>query len=55
MTPEVSRATARVIAELELGPGAVKDELLAAAQGASSIADLPRWARAVHNAINKRS
>lgn len=53
MTPEVSRACARVKTILNLPPGRELDELIAAGETAASPDGLPRWARAVLNADKK--
>jgi hypothetical protein len=53
MTPEVSRAVATVKFVMELSPGPVLDELLAAGDDARTVDDLPSWARAVLNAQNQ--
>jgi len=44
-TPEVSRAVAAVKTIMELSPGPVLDELVAAANTADTPDDLPVWAR----------
>ena len=53
MTPEVSRACARVKAILNLPPGPELDELIAAGNEAEDPEGLPRWAQAVLNADRK--
>lgn len=50
MSPEVSRACAALKNHLNLPPGPELDRLIAAAQRAQSLSDLPRWVRdGLHN------
>lgn len=44
MTPDVSRAVATVKATLNLEPGPNLDALIAAAEQANTVDDLPQWA-----------
>lgn len=47
MNPDVSSAAATVKSRLNLAPGPELDELIASAELAETIEDLPNWARAV--------
>lgn len=45
MTPDVSRACARIVGEMHLVPGRVFDELMVAGELAETVDGLPLWAR----------
>jgi hypothetical protein len=45
MSPEVSRACAALKNHLNLPPGRELDRLIAAAENANSLAELPKWIR----------
>lgn len=47
LSPEVSKAASTVIDRMGLVAGPVLDELLAAAESAATVDDLPLWARNV--------
>lgn len=45
MVPEVSRACAALKNELNMPPGPQLDRLIAAAEKAQSLSDLPKWVK----------
>jgi len=45
MNPEVSRACAALKNAMNLPPGPELDHLIAAAESADSLADLPKWVK----------
>ena len=50
MSPEVSRACAALKNSMNLPPGDELDRLIAAAESADSLSDLPKWVRdGLHN------